>query len=223
MKMLCPYAGAVALICLLPFPALTAGQRAFKEQGFSVHIPDDYEELPADQVPEGMIAVYVKGDRTDANPDSVISVQSLGGLIGRDSHLKMSDMPKELAAQGFTLGKMMWNGHVIDTIEGKVSPSGVAMISVGAQLPLTPSAVQLNFASPAAEEAALRATAKTVVDSVIGTSNWDAPAVVMKKLSSEERITRFTQGIFQLAGFCLVVILIVRGARKKKVAIPKFP
>lgn len=209
------------LLSLLSINSLLAGQRGFKELGLSLNIPEDFKDLPPEMVPDMSSAAFIKGDPHDELPDFAISVQPLGGLIGKGQRLRMEDLPKEAAGQGFSVGSMTWSGHTVDTVEVKVTgPTGAQVLSIGVQLPLQPQAVQLNFAGPAAEEAAVRQTAKDVLASALGTSNWDAPAITMVPLSPAERIERIAKGIFGMTAFAVIAVLLARGFKRKA---PKSP
>jgi hypothetical protein len=134
----------------------------------------------------------------------MISLQDLGGTIGREDLSKKQDKPA-----GVTLEKTHWQSFDIDVFKVEETTGKVTNITLNAQVPLKPRAIQVSVMGPAAEEASLRQEMQAIVTSVAGTSNW---------LTPDERVSRLAAGggrlAFVSAFVCVLVIGIVKVVRK---------
>jgi len=203
------------LFLLVPALVATAETfRQFPEHQFSLVLPSGFTELKGNRVPVGLEAVYIDGDPDDGQAHIVISIQMMNGSIGQDSHLTKEQIPQNLREKGFSVGRLKWRDHSIDSINGQLTQSGIDLITIAAQVPLAPRALQLNFAGPLAQKEKIESLAQKTVASVIGLSNWEGP--VMRKLSTTERIVSLIKGLAGLFITCAVVILLYRVIRKKK-------
>ncbi len=202
-------------LCLLSLACLTASGstfRQFPEHNISVVIPDGFTEVQAAQVPAGYLAMYANGDPAVEGPKTVIGFELMRGTIGRDP-LTTAHLPQSHRDAGFTVGKIKWRGYLVDTINGVVDQEGGAVVSIAAQVPLAPKALQISFAGPVAEKAEINKVAASVVGSVMGVSNWDGP--VMRKMSIQERTASFVKGLLGLVFICGLAIYIYRKKFKK--------
>jgi hypothetical protein len=129
--------------------------------------------------------------------ERMVMLQDLGGLIGREMP-KPSEMPANARVE-----TVPWKSHEVLLVAVREVEAGVASVTLNAQVPLTPKAIQVSVFGPQSDEAQLRQELRAIVASVEGPTNWGETGMAM----TQERITRLSHGIgrFWLWG-CLLVI-----------------
>jgi len=161
-----------------------------QELGFSVTLPD---RLP-DFSMETRVKSLVSRGNLDASkgPVEMIIIQDLGGPIGREDLSKKADKP-----QNVTLEKTGWKSFQIDLFRVVENIRSVPFVTLNAQVPLKPHAIQLTVSGPVSDEDKLRTELQTVLASVNGRTNW---------LTDEERRARPTTNWLAVMAGLLILI-----------------
>jgi hypothetical protein len=172
--------------------------------GFKARLPDNLDDVSIRVAVRGGLISLGKWNSSHTALIKMISLQDLGGTIGREDLSKKQDKPA-----GVTLEKTHWQSFDIDVFKVEETTGKVTNITLNAQVPLKPRAIQVSVMGPAAEEASLRQEMQAIVTSVAGTSNW---------LTPDERVSRLAAGggrlAFVSAFVCVLVIGIVKVVRK---------
>lgn len=134
------------------------------ELGFRAKLPDGFENF-ADQT---RVKALVSLGRLDAAKGvEVVLLQDLGGTIRRGDALKH---PDELSRG--TLEKAVWKGLSIDQFKVVERLKSVPWVTLNAQVPLAPHAIQVTVTGPQKDEAKLRQEMQGILASIEGPSNW---------------------------------------------------
>ena len=167
--------------------------------GFKAKLPDNLDDVSIRVGIHGGLISLGKWNSSHTALIKMISLQDLGGTIGRE------DLSKKDKPAGLTLEKTHWQGFDIDVFKVEDGSGKDAKVTFNAQVPLKPRAIQVSVMGPAADEASLRQEMQAIVTSVAGTTNWLTPA---------ERVTLLSSGVGRLAILCLLVVGIVVVVRK---------
>jgi hypothetical protein len=188
------------LFCLLAGP-VSALNYSNPELGFKAVLPDNLQDVSVSVGIPGALISLGKWDPPKERLIKLVSLQDLGGTIGREDLSKQPGKPANV-----TLEKAGWKTFGIDVFKIIETVGGVTNVTFNAQVPLKPHAIQLTVSGPAGDEAVLRQEIHTIVGTIDGASNW---------LTTEERVARGASGLGRLIAFgCVLVILISWGARK---------
>jgi hypothetical protein len=89
--------------------------------------------------------------------------------------------------------------------------AGVASVTLNAQVPLKPKAIQVTVVGPQSDEAQLRQELRAIVASVEGPTNWSDRGMAM----SQQRLEKISHGAGRLWVFgCLLVIAVAVALKK---------
>ncbi len=134
---------------------------------FSMTIPDGFERLA--QLPPGKpnwLYGFVKKE-----PSGVwvsIVVERMRGTIGRE-RLDPQDLP---AGSHARLHTVRWRGFDIDAIETPEESGGLALVTINAQVPLKPEAIQVSVVGPGDRRDESLALVNRLLSGLHGESNW---------------------------------------------------
>jgi len=171
------------------------------ELKFKAKLPDNLEDVSIRVAVHGGLISLGQWNQSRSGLVKMVSLQDLGGAIGREDLSKKKDKPANV-----TLEKARWQTFDIDVFKVIETAGKVTTVTFNAQVPLKPHAVQVTVIGPAAEEASLRQEMQTVVASIEGARNW---------LTTDDRISRAASGGGRLIAFgCLLTIGVVAGLRK---------
>jgi len=171
------------------------------ELSFKAVLPDNLQDVSISVGIRGAIISLGKWDPPKKRLIKLVSLQDLGGTIGREDLSKRTDKPKNV-----TLEKARWKSFDIDVFNIIEMDGAVTNVTFNAQVPLKPHAIQLTVVGPVGDEALLRQEMQTIVASIDGASNW---------LTTEERLTRGASGLGRLIAVgCVLVIIVSWGLRK---------
>jgi hypothetical protein len=162
-------------------------------RGFSFRVPQGYRDFPAGRSGPKVLHAFATGEPS-AEGTRLLRVEALGGVIGRGEldrpvvEQAARDSVKGLSVEvrGFEYAKLRWKSFDCDLVVTRLGAGGREVVTLGAQVPLAPEAIQLYLAGPAADEAELRATLQTLLGSLEGRSNW---------LDAGERAERLGRGM----------------------------
>ncbi len=198
MKSLKPFVCGIAL--LLFSSRLLALDYSNSELGFKATLPDGLQDASKMMRVKSLVSLG-KWNESKTSLLNVVSIQDLGGAIGREDLSKRNTLPANA-----TIEKIPWKSFQIDLFRILEGKNGVSVITFNAQVPLKPHAIQISVVGPAEQEAELRKQIQDIVASVDGPSNW---------LTKDERIDRVAYGIGRLVGAaCVLLVIIVLAVRK---------
>lgn len=174
---------------------------------FKLRLPAGYDRK-VEQLPSGGILAYRRAQPVEEKYFPAVSVEVLGGLIGEEPPTEQTlDSLRQRMMPGARVEarREAWAGRTINVIELYWVQEGRLMMSIAAQVPLRPSAIQVNFFAPMSYEVALRSDLRALLDSLEGDSNIPSRA---------ERFLAWA-GIVTGVGIALVGALLV-GRRLRK-------
>jgi hypothetical protein len=182
------------LVCAMQLHALDYSNGKL---GFTARLPDGLQDLSGSVMRRGSLVTLGKTRADKKGFERMVMLQDLGGLIGREMP-KPSEMPANARVE-----TVPWKSHEVLLVAVREVEAGVASVTLNAQVPLTPKAIQVSVFGPQSDEAQLRQELRAIVASVEGPTNWGETGMAM----TQERITRLSHGIgrFWLWG-CLLVI-----------------
>lgn len=185
------------LACVLPLHGL---EYSNKKLGFKATLPDGLQDLSASVMRRDSLVTIGKLRADKKGTERLITIEDMKGVIGRDEFPKPSDIPNNVRVE-----KLPWKTFEVLLFVVSEVEAGVPTVTLNAQVPLKPSAVQVTVHGPQRDEAQLRQELKAIVASVEGPSNW---------LNSEERITRLSHGVGKLCLWGCLGVIAVAGAIK---------
>src|SRR5262249_18333569 len=165
------------------------------ELKFKAKLPDNLEDVSIRVPIRGGLISLGKWNSSHTGLIKLVSLQDLGGTIGREDLSKRKDKPANV-----TLEKIRWQSFDIDLFRGEKIVGKDTNVTFNAQVPLKPDAIQVTVFGTAADDASLRQEMQEIVTSVQGASNW---------LTTDERVSRLAGGVGHLAFWCVLVIAIV--------------
>lgn len=136
------------------------------ELRFKAKLPDNLEDVSSQMRIRGLISLG-KWNSSRTGIIKLVSLQDLGGTIGREDLSKRKDK-----LGNAKLEKTHWQSFDIDVFRVVESAGKITNITFNAQVPLKPHAIQLTVMGAAAEEASLRKEMQAIVTSIEGKSNW---------------------------------------------------
>jgi len=165
--------------------------------GFSATLPDGLPDLAI----ETRVDSLVRRGNLDSSkgPVEIIVIQDLGGPIGREDFSKRKDKPQNL-----TLEKTAWKSFQIDVFKVGENLNSVPFVTLNAQVPLKPHAIQLTVSGPASDESKLRTEMQKILASIDGPTNW---------LTDEQRARPGINWIAVAAGVMILLIGKIRISR----------
>lgn len=198
MKSLKAFAWSICFL-LSSIPAF-AFDYSNSQLGFKATLPDGLDDVTKMMRVPSLISVG-KLNESRSGLVKLISIQDLGGTIGREDLSKTANKPVNVS-----LEKASWRSFQVDVFKIVETAGGVSLVTFNAQVPLKPHAMQITVSGPVGEESGLRSEMQAVVASIEGPSNW---------LTTDERISRGASGLGRLIAFgCLIVIVLVVAVRK---------
>jgi len=161
-----------------PSPEVIPGSQAILDEclGFRMELPPNFLDNPQPQ-PPNMLYSFVRLE--SAEPVFAINVERLGGrlpqgALGSEFYAAMRrSLPPGAEIERVVLP---WKGHQLDVFGVRFSMGGGAVCAWSVQVPLAKEAIQISVGGPADCSAACRELLGTVLSSVQGISNWDAPS-----------------------------------------------
>jgi uncharacterized protein with PQ loop repeat len=133
--------------------------------GFSATFPDGLADLSSQTKVKSLVSLG-NIDNPKAKVEMIV-LQDLGKPMGREDIASASDIP-----QNASLEKRPWKGFDIDVFRVSEKINSVEFVTLNAQIPLKPHAIQLTVSGPASDEGKLRKDLNTIVASINGPSNW---------------------------------------------------
>lgn len=147
---------------------------------FRIRIPAGYDHK-VEELPENGLFAFRRPEPVEGTYYPAVSVVTLGGLIGSEptSAETLEAMRKRMMPGArIEARRDLWAGRPINVIELYWVQEGRLMMSLAAQVPLKPSAVQVNLFAPLSYEASLRRDLRSMLDSLEGESNVSTRAQV---------------------------------------------
>ncbi len=136
--------------------------------GFIINVPDGFKRVQLEGLPPDILHVFADGDVNDEQPDIMLFIERMGGVIGREP-LNPDQMPP-----GFTgsLFKAKWKSFEVDGFEVPESSGGKDFITFNVQIPIKPNAIQLKVFGPAEKSQELRQVVDAALADFDGETNW---------------------------------------------------
>lgn len=186
--------GIPVVLAILALPNLRAAQERARPHGppepathsasaqllkddrlrFSMDIPDGFVDFPAGKAAPNVEHCFVRELSDAGGARLVVNVQRLDGIIPVGKSLLRDDAARH-APPGMKLDliRKNWRGLPVDAIVSETTPPGGArMVVYTVQIPLLPSAIQVNVGGPVSHRAEVERLADTVVGSIEGDTNW---------------------------------------------------
>jgi hypothetical protein len=138
---------------------------------FSLDIPSGFRDFPEGKQSPNIEQVFIKGVVGGGEVLTVINIERMNGLIPRNKPLKKEELPIELRSRA-ELTSRNWRGAKVDTIVAHVNQNGAKMIIYTIQVPLKPSAIQLNVGGPESKQDEVSQLADDLLASLDGETNW---------------------------------------------------
>ena len=179
-----------AALFLLCSTHLFAWTYTNQELGFSAALPDGYSDISSQMKVKALVS-QGKMDPSKTGIIEMIAIQDLGAPIGRDDLSKTPGKPENVKFE-----KTAWKSFSIDLFSVVENVNSISFLTLNAQVPLKPHAIQITVAGPATDEARLRAEMQQIVASVDGPTNW---------LMDDERQYAGTNWIAVLVGIIVMI------------------
>lgn len=178
---------------------LIAGETVSNQQlGFRLTVPDGFVQDPG-RVKGNVVCAFQRQPAAGQKMSTFILVTRLGGVLGR----KKIDS-KEVATRKpqITITTEKWKEFEIEVFRVLERAGDLQLITFNAQVPLKPEAVQIAVIGEAAREIELQSTLRSVLGSLEGSTNW---------LNTDQRVSKFTEGITRLAITVGVLVILAVG------------
>ena len=163
----------ILAICatFLPVAARLSGGEEIVDQeyGFALVLPDGFQRDPrlVDADPD-IIHAFLLGNPDDAEPDLVLVVQKLPGLIPPE-RIRPEEVPPGFQGRIFS---MTWKGREVDAFEVPGQLAGIATLTYNVQIPLRRTGIQLGLTGPANRKSEMNRLLPDIVAGLDGESNW---------------------------------------------------
>lgn len=168
-----------------------------RELGFRLRLPDGFEEVTGGG-PEGAMVVRARFNR-DKSLSRLLSIQDLGEVIRQDANFS-----RLRGARGnVKREKMSWRDFEVDVFNVTEGDRGLIYVSLNAQVPLKPRAIQVTMSALKTDERALRSEMETLLASIEGPSNW---------ISSNARAASESAGVVRTAVTVAALLILVSAA-----------
>lgn len=162
-------------VCVALLLLCTARVHAFtytnQELGFTAVLPDGLDDMSKQVAVESLVSRGTVHAPKNGLIEYII-VQDLHGRLGREDLSKRINIP-----QNASLEKTKWKDFDIDLFRIIENVKSVSFLTLNAQVPLKPHAIQITVSGPAADESKLRNEMQKILASVDGPTNWTANGV----------------------------------------------
>jgi hypothetical protein len=197
----------LGMALILAAAPLVAGETVSNQKlGLHLSVPDGFVEVP-DKV-QGVVLFAFRRPALDGEKvGTFVLISRLGGVLSRD---KID--PKVIVARAphVTIVPEKWKDLEIEVSRVPERMGRLDVLTFNAQVPLEPEAIQISVLGEAAREDELRSVLRSLLGTLDGQTNW---------LSTQQRITRFAEGVAKLAIALAVLLffggLIWRAVRKR--------
>jgi len=169
-----------------------------RELGFKVRLPDGFEGVSSRTRTEGVVMMKAKFNR-DNSLSRLLSIQDLGEVIRQDANF--SRLRK--SAGNVKLEKIQWRAFEVDVFSVTELDRGMAYVSLNAQIPLKPRAIQVSLSAPKSEERVLHHELETLLATIEGPSNW---------VTSRDRSALASAGVVRTSVVIAALLVLVSGA-----------
>ena len=159
--------GAILALTISIIPALRRARAVAAQVDFRIETPMGFKDYPEGREDPSVRQAFINGDPLDAEPDIVLLVIDLGGIIGKEN------LVRELSKrEGIKAVNMKWQSHDIPVVKvfEKVGP--LETVTYNAQIPLLPKAIQIRLAGVKEKEVEMEQILRIVLGSIEGESNW---------------------------------------------------
>lgn len=170
-----------------------------RDLGFRVRLPDGFEDVTVGGAgPEGAMLVRARFNR-DKSLSRLLSIQDLGEVIRQDANFA-----RLRGARGnIKREKMSWRDFEVDVFNVTEGDRGLIYVSLNAQVPLKPRAIQVTMSALKTDERALRSEMETLLASIEGPSNW---------ISSKERAESESASLVRTTVTVAALLILVSAA-----------
>lgn len=136
---------------------------------FSFDLPEGFTAMPSKNIPPGYKHAF--GCQLPDEPTRLLLVRDLGGAIPRQ-RLKAAHLPPGTPTKSSTLAAFDWRGIEIDALRVLETSGELKYLTYQIQVPLRGRAIQLAFGGALEKEESIQETARQVLASLEGESNW---------------------------------------------------
>jgi hypothetical protein len=184
----------LALGLLLTAALARAGERAAAPQfGFQLEVPDGFVRQP-ELVGGDILFAFRRPQKEGERFDTTILVSRLHGPLDREKRDQNRNGVRARNPQA-TVSTETWKAFEIDVFRVPEPAGDFRVVTLNAQVPLKPEAIQVSVAAEEAREADAREVLRSVLAKLEGESNW---------LTDAERAHRLGEGVGRLvcSGAC---------------------
>lgn len=175
-----------------------------RDNGFniSVPLPHEYEDMKSVPTLKNELIAVGRWNEQKSGLVRLLSISDLGGTIGRE------DLSKVVPAkQGVNVIKVKWKTFDIDTFRIEEKGEDQSWVTLNAQVPTVPRAIQIRIFGPASDEPELLGLLNSTLAGLESKTNW---------LTTVERVNHGLDGLIRLIITIAVIGLILRYFMKKK-------
>jgi hypothetical protein len=191
------------LALLLPGAGALGAEVRDTERRFRLGIPDGF--VPVSGAAKGdVLHVYRREGMTGAQLGTVVTVERLRGVIGREP-LKLEQVQRDWP--GATLSDLAWKSFTVQVMEREIDLQGRAAVALVTQIPLRPEAIQLTVITDRGAADSARSVLRALLADLDGESTW---------LTDRERSRSLGEGIGRLLGIGLGIVVVVWLVRKAR-------
>ncbi len=177
--------------------SLFAGEMvAHSQLGFRFTVPDGFVKDQT-QVRGEVIYAFQRPPIGERKIGTFILVSQLKGVLGREK-LDIRDLPPNQSQVKILTEN--WKEFDIDVIRLPEEAKTMSLLTLNAQVPLKPLAIQISVFGEAVQEDELKSILQSVLRSLDGQTNW---------LTEEQRASKLGTGITKLAITAGVILLII--------------
>jgi len=139
---------------------------------FSMDIPEGFTNFPG-QVATNIQYCFARDLSGTGDARLVISVQRLGFILPPNQPLRREDVAQN-APPGAKLDLIQktWRGFKVGAFAMELSQNGVQLVVYAVQIPLVPSAIQINVGGLSSHRDEVEKLTDEVVASIDGNTNW---------------------------------------------------
>lgn len=176
---------------------LVAGETvAHPQLGLRLTVPDGFVKDQT-QVRGDVIHAFQRPPIGERKIGTFILISQLKGVLGREK-LDIRDLPPNQS--NVKILTENWKEFDIDVIRLPEEAKTMSLLTLNAQVPLKPLAIQISVFGEAVQEEELRSILQSVLRSLDGQTNW---------LTEEQRASKLGTGITKLAITAGVILLII--------------
>jgi hypothetical protein len=194
----------VGVLVVLAVAAFGEVDVADRELGFTLRLPEGFQDFPAGRAQGRAAYSYLRGAGTDRQ--IMVSISGLRGALPREIPLPESYPGGELSTF-----EVRWKREFkVPVVQIRQQVRDISMTVMTVQIPISPRALKVEVAGGATNEEEMRAILTSIVSSLDGKTNW---------LTRRERIDRIVQPTVGLIVVAMVIgYAIVRSRRRKSQA-----